>query len=349
MEARVAGEGAAEARLRPGLDALGGFLRPDRAARARRLLCAGKTPEQAHFFRRGIGLSKQELHDLGEWLAHYDLTCSVERVERSADGSEKLAVRLADGELTETVAMAHGTACVSSQVGCAVGCRFCASGLDGVKRHLSADEVVEQAIHARRRMPIDRIVYMGMGEPSHNLDNVLEAVRRMQEELRIGARRQNVSTVGSVAAIEQMGRAPVKPCLAISLHTADETLRRELMPRTHRDSLRDVLAAAEAYRRIQTIPIQLEWTLLRGVNDEPEQVRAACALIQDVGIKGYINFILWNPVPDLPFERPELTRARELVALAKELGVLATVRASAGQDVAAACGQLRRGSLNPSE
>ena len=235
--------------------------------------------------------------------------------------------------------MPVGACCVSSQVGCAVGCKFCASGLFGVERHLSVDEIVEQVVHARRQMPIDRVVYMGMGEPSHNLDNVLAAVARIQDELMISPRRQTLSTVGGVKPLEKMRAAEVRPCLALSLHTADEAKRGELLPRAHKDPLCDIVAAADAYGRDVGTPIQIEWTLLHGINDSEEDIEKLCDLLQ--GVRGYVNFIVYNPVDGLSFEAPSRARIVAMVKAVKARGILAKIRDSSGPDAQAACGQLR--------
>jgi 23S rRNA (adenine2503-C2)-methyltransferase len=187
-------------------------------------------------------------------------------------------------------------------------------------------------------MPIDRIVYMGMGEPTHNLDAVLVAAARLKHETQIGPRRQTLSTVGSVRAFARMHEAPVRPCLALSLHTADEALRRELLPRAGRDPLRELVAAADAYGRAVGTPVQFEWTLLAGVNDGDADADRLCELLR--GVRGYVNFIVWNPVAGLPFAAPPRERTVALVRRVKQNGILATIRDSSGPDADAACGQL---------
>ena len=331
------GDGVADV-PRTGLAGIMAVLPRPKALLARRLVGEGRVPVAAEFDRMGLTLSPPELELLQQWLDQ-GLYTSVCEETRAKDGTIKLLLQLQDGKKVETVAMPVGACCVSSQVGCAVGCKFCASGLFGVERHLTSDEIVEQVVHARRLMPIGRVVYMGMGEPSHNLDNVLEAVARMKDELMISPRRQTLSTVGGVKPLERMRKSAVRPCLALSLHTADEARRSELLPRAHKDPLADIIAAADAYARDVGTPLQVEWTLLRGINDRDEDMQQLCDLLQ--GVRGYVNFIVYNPVDGLPYEAPARDRIVELVAQVKQRGILAKIRDSAGPDAQAACGQLR--------
>ena len=328
---------------RSGLSGITSVLPQKKALLARRLvaegrLVHGRSPDPAQFDRMCLTLSAAEMQLLEQWLEH-GLHTSVCEETRSKDGTIKLLLQLQDGKKVETVAMPVGACCVSSQVGCAVGCKFCASGLFGVERHLTSDEIIEQVVHARRLMPIERVVYMGMGEPSHNLDNVLEAVRRMRDELMISPRRQTLSTVGGLKPLEKMRNSAVRPCLALSLHTADEARRSELLPRAHKDPLRDIVAAADAYGRDVGTPVQFEWTLLHGINDRDEDVEQLCDLLR--GVRGYVNFIVYNPVDGLPFAAPPRERIVELARMVKERGILAKIRDSSGPDAQAACGQLR--------
>jgi len=321
-----------------GLDGLLRLLPEGKGAMAQRIVAQGRTPALADFHKVGRTLSPEEADVLQDWLACGMRTSVVEEV-RSKDGTFRLGVQLHDQRRIETVAMPSGTVCVSTQVGCAVGCKFCASGLFGVERNLDANEIVEQVVHARRRLPTDRVVYMGMGEPSHNLDAVLEAVARIRDVAQISGKKQVVSTVGSVKAFERMKQAAVRPCLAVSLHVADDARRRELLPRAHKDALSDIVAAADAYGRDMGMPVQFEWTLLAGVNDSDEDVQQVSALLQ--GTRALLNFIVWNAVPGMPFSAPSRERIVEIVRAVKQNGVLATIRDSSGPDAGAACGQLR--------
>ena len=321
-----------------GLSGLRAALPEAKAVLARRLVAAGRTPTPFDFDKHGLRLRPEEQAILQQWL-DAGLVTKVARETRSKDGTVKLLLELRDGKKVETVAMPIGACCVSTQVGCAVGCRFCASGLFGVERHLSSDEIVEQIVHARRVMPIDRIVFMGMGEPSHNLDNVMHAVERIRDEVLISPKKQTFSTVGGVKPLERMRTFAVKPCLAWSLHTANETKRRELLPRAHKDPLPEIAAAADAYARDVGTPIQIEWTMLAGVNDGDQDVEELCALLQ--GVRCYVNFIVYNPVDGLPFTAPSRERIVAMVRAVKSRGILATIRDSSGPDAEAACGQLR--------
>ena len=321
-----------------GLSGLCAALPDKKGLLARRLVAAGRTPTRFDFDKQGLRLSPDEEAMLQRWLAA-GLVTRVDKETRAKDGTVKLLLALRDGKKVETVAMPIGACCVSTQVGCAVGCRFCASGLFGVERHLAVDEIVEQVVHARRHMRIDRIVFMGMGEPSHNLDNVMAAVARIHEEALISPKRQTFSTVGGVKPLARMREFAVKPCLALSLHSANEQRRRELLPRAHKDPLPEIVAAADAYAQDVGTPIQFEWTMLAGINDSDQDVDELCALLQ--GVRGYVNFIVYNPVDGLPFRAPARERIVAMVRAVKARGILATIRDSSGPDAEAACGQLR--------
>lgn len=321
-----------------GLSGLAALLPLPKARLARRLVAAGRVPDERQFDKQGMRLSPSQSAALQQWLAAGLVTRVVEDV-RAVDGTVKLLVALRDGKKVETVAMRVGACCVSSQVGCAVGCRFCASGLFGVERNLTDDEIVEQVVHCRRTMPIDRVVFMGMGEPSHNLDNVLTAVARIRDEVQISPRRQTLSTVGGVKPIERMRAAAARPCLAMSLHLADDARRRELLPRAHKDPLPDIVAAADAYGRDVGTPVQFEWTLLAGINDSDADMDQLGTLLQ--GVRGFVNFIVYNRVDGLPFAAPPRDRIIAMVRNLKSRGILATIRDSSGPDANAACGQLR--------
>lgn len=312
-------------------------LAPAKATIARRMLLAGQEIDPARFAARGLALSRADRAVLAEFAAQGLRTRVVERV-RSRDGSVRLVVRAGD-DLIETVAMPVGAVCVSTQVGCAVRCRFCASGRDGLKRNLETIEIVEQLVHARREMRIDRIVFMGMGEPTHNLEHVLAAAGHFRHDGLVSFRRQTVSTVGSRRAFARMLAAEVSPALALSLHAVDPDLRRRLLPHAPAEPVDELLAAADDYARRIGNPVQVEWTLLDGVNDRDEDADALAERMQ--GVYGYVNFIVWNAVDGAPFAPTPHARVVDLVRRVKRRGVLATMRLSAGADVEAACGQLR--------
>lgn len=315
-------------------------LAPSKALIARRMLLAGEPIDPARFAARGLALSRADLAVLAEFEAAGGLrTRVVERVA-SQDGSVRLVLAADGGDLVETVAMPVGAVCVSTQVGCAVRCRFCASGRDGLSRNLQVHEIVEQLVHARREMRVDRVVFMGMGEPTHNLENVLVAAARFRHDGLIGYRRQTLSTVGSRRAFARMLEAEVKPALALSLHSVDPVQRRQLLPHAYDEPPAELIRAADDYARRIGNPVQIEWTLLAGINDRDDDIDSLAELARDV--YGYVNFIVWNRVEGLPFTATPHERVVEVVRRTKKHGLLATMRMSAGADVDAACGQLRR-------
>jgi len=314
-------------------------LSPGKRKIARRLLFAGASLDPERFGARGLALSKADLAVVAAAQAE-DLSSRVVDRVPSADGSVRLLLAVGGGDLVETVAMPVGAVCVSTQVGCAVRCIFCASGRDGLKRNLGVAEIVEQLVHARRQMRIDRVVFMGMGEPTHNLEAVLAAAAVFFHDGGIGYRRQTLSTVGSTRAFARMLAAEVRPALALSLHSADPATRRRLLPHAPNEPLPELLAAADDYARRIGNPVQIEWTLLAGINDGDEDVDRLAELVR--GVHGYVNFIVWNPVDGLELAAPPRARVVEIVRRTKRHGLLATMRTSSGADVEAACGQLRR-------
>jgi len=249
---------------------------------------------------------------------------------------------------TETVLIPsrdRRTACVSSQVGCPVGCRFCASGLDGVEGNLDAGQIVEQ-VHRLSWMPgVDRvtnIVFMGMGEPLANADSVMQAIRTLNAPwgMGIGARRITVSTVGLPAAIRRLGTFELPVTLALSLHAPTDELRRSLIPWAEYSTVAELLDACDEYFHASGREITLEYLLLRNVNDGPEHASELARLCSKM--RANVNLIRYNEVPGLPYSRP---RDADVLAFQKVLrghGVNVHIRASRGRDIAAACGQLRR-------
>jgi 23S rRNA (adenine2503-C2)-methyltransferase len=257
----------------------------------------------------------------------------------AADGSERLLVALADGQLVESVLLPRDGLCVSSQVGCAVGCVFCMTGKSGLVRQLGSAEIVAQVVLARRRRPVKKVVFMGMGEPSHNLDNVMEAIELLGTAGNIGHKNLVFSTVGDPRVFERLASAAVKPALAVSLHTTNSELRRELLPRAARMDITELVEAAEAYARATGYPIQYQWTLLEGINDGAEELEGIVRLL--AGKYGVLNMIPYNVVDGLPYRRPSWDRAVQMARWLRSRGVLTTLRRSAGQDVEGACGQFR--------
>ncbi len=257
----------------------------------------------------------------------------------AADGSAKLLLRLADGQTVESVLLPRDGVCVSTQVGCAVGCTFCWTGRSGLIRQLSALEILAQVVLARRRRLVRRVVFMGMGEPAHNLDAVLDAISALGGAGGLGHKNLVFSTVGDRRAFERLPAHDVKPALALSLHTTDAAKRAELLPRAPRIDPEELVELADRYARATTYPIQYQWTLIEGVNDGDDELERLLALMR--GRRGVVNFIPYNTVEDLPWRRPSWDRAREMARYLHSRGVLAKLRRSAGQDVEGACGQLR--------
>jgi len=257
----------------------------------------------------------------------------------SADGSARLVVRLRDGAAVETVMLTSGSLCVSTQVGCAVGCLFCMTGRDGLVRNLSVDEIVAQVAFARERRPVRRVLFMGMGEPSHNLAATLEAMVALRRDFGIGRKNLVFSTVGSPATFDRLLAHEVRPALALSLHATDATLRARLLPRAPAIEPRALFDAAMAYSDGARQPLQVQWTLLEGVNDGDEETDRLAAWMR--GRRAIVNFIPWNDVPGTGFARPGLERCRALVRRFHRMGVLAKLRWSVASDVNGACGQLR--------
>jgi 23S rRNA (adenine2503-C2)-methyltransferase len=263
-----------------------------------------------------------------------------------ADGSSRLLVALADGQTVEAVLLPPGGArkkshglCVSTQVGCAVGCVFCKTGEGGLARQLGSAEIVAQVALARARRAVDKVVFMGMGEPAHNLDNVLDAIELLGTAGGIGHKNLVFSTVGDARVFERLPLGAVKPALALSLHSTDDARRAALLPRAPRIAVAELLERAEAYARATGYPTQLQWTLLAGVNDGDDEVEGLVRLVR--GKYAILNMIPYNHVDGFAHRRPSAERCTELFRRLNQRGVLTRLRQSAGQDVDAGCGQLR--------
>lgn len=256
-----------------------------------------------------------------------------------ADGSVRLLLALAGGQTVESVWLPGDGVCVSSQVGCAVRCVFCMTGRDGLVRQLGSAEIVAQVALARRQRRIRRVVFMGMGEPAHNLDNVLEAIDLLGTEGALNTKNLVFSTVGDRRVFERLPRERVRPALALSLHTTSAALRAELLPSAPRIDPAELVLLAERYARLTKYPTQYQWTLLEGVNDGDEELGRIAALLE--GKYAVLNFIPYNTVPGTSFRRTGWERAAEMCRYLHGRGILAKLRRSAGQDVEAGCGQLR--------
>ena len=257
----------------------------------------------------------------------------------AADGSARLLLGLADGQSIEATLLPREGLCVSSQVGCAVGCRFCMSGRDGLQRQLGSAEIVAQVALARARRPVRKVVFMGIGEPSHNLGAVLEAIELLGTLGGIGHKELVFSTVGDARVFERLPQGAVKPALALSLHSTDAARRAHLLPRAPAIAPAELVDAADRYARASGYPAQLQWTLLAGVNDGDDEVQGLLRLLP--GRRLMLNLIPFNPVDGSGYRRPAWARAVAMTQQLNRGGVLTRLRRSAAQDVDGGCGQLR--------
>jgi 23S rRNA (adenine2503-C2)-methyltransferase len=280
---------------------------------------------------------------LGLW------STQIVRHTRAGDGTEKLLLRLADGGQIESVLLRdrlRRTICISTQVGCGMGCVFCASGLDGVERNLSTGEILEQMLLMQRLLsPEERmshIVVMGMGEPLANLDGLLPALAEAHREdgLGISARRITISTVGLPAAIRRLARTTPHYRLAVSLHAPNDELRSRIVPTNAKIGLQAILDAADEYFAVSGRQLTFEYVLLAGINDEPSHARELAALLGRR--EALLNVIPYNPVPGLPYQTPSIAAQKTFRRILEEAGVAVRFRHRKGDKIDAACGQLRR-------
>jgi 23S rRNA (adenine2503-C2)-methyltransferase len=276
-------------------------------------------------------------------------TTTIARHHQADDGTEKLLLQLHDGQRIECVMLRDGdrrTVCISSQVGCAMGCVFCASGLDGVIRNLSTGEIIEQLLRLARLLPpderISHIVVMGMGEPLANLDRLLPALAEAQrpDGLGISQRRITISTVGLPPAMERLTVENPGDHLAVSLHAADDDLRTKLVPVNKSIGLAEIMAAADRYWETSGRRLTFEYVLLGGVNDSPDHAAALVRLLR--GRAALVNVIPYNPVDGLPWKEPTATARERFLGILRDAGVNVQVRRRKGSRINAACGQLRR-------
>jgi 23S rRNA (adenine2503-C2)-methyltransferase len=276
------------------------------------------------------------------------------RVLGSRDTTRKFLFRLSDGNLIESVMIPASpalygsrsdrrTICVSTQVGCAYGCKFCASGLEGWKRNLRPDEIVDQLIAVERESGerIDNVVFMGMGEPLANYENLMRAIGIINAPwgLGIGARHITLSTSGLVPQIRKLAEQSLQIRLAISLHGATDAVRNRIMPVNRKYRVKELIDACRYYTSRKKQRITFEYILISGVNDSDEQARELATLARGLNTK--VNLIPYNTVEDLDWIRPPRERQEKFLAILKEAGVAATLRREKGHDIAAACGQLR--------
>jgi 23S rRNA (adenine2503-C2)-methyltransferase len=310
-----------------------------------------------------------------EQLAQSGISVGFPRIEKkfmSADGTVRYLIAFADGQSVETVWMPEGdggeegdgteagelaltgavrtrdraTICVSSQVGCAVDCQFCLTALLGVKRNLSAGEIVGQVCAVlndqKVSLPAERInlVFMGMGEPFLNYDNFMKAVRLLVEGVGVAESRMTVSTAGIVPRIHDFGQEAVRPKLAISLNASNDALRTRLMPLNKKWNLAALLAAAREFPLRNRERITFEYVLLRGVNDTRTHALEVVELLR--GLRAKVNLIALNPGPGIDFETPAEESVAAFQKILRDAGIPAFVRRPRGRDIYAACGQLKR-------
>ena len=320
----------------------------DRALLEETLAAAGEPPYRAsqvwEWLTRGAG-SYEEMTNLPAALrerlaATVPLsTLTIKAEAKSDDGTVKTLFETADGRPLEAVLMRYRdgrrSVCVSSQSGCPLTCTFCATGRMQFGRNLSADEILDQALHFRRLEQVDHVVFMGMGEPTMNIDNVLAACERLPE-IGVTNRRTAISTVGWVPGIDRLAECEMPLALALSLHAPNDGLRSQLMPVNDRYPLAEVLAACERYRERRRRRVFVEYVMLDGVNDLPEHARQLAELLDPRGYK--VNLIPYNPTGAYDGSSPE--RIERFRAILAEHRLTATVRLTRGRDIDAACGQL---------
>jgi 23S rRNA (adenine2503-C2)-methyltransferase len=268
-------------------------------------------------------------------------TLALEQEALARDGTEKALFSTHDGRPVEAVLMRYRdgrrSLCLSSQSGCPLTCTFCATGTMKFGRNLTASEIIDQALHFRRKEPVNHAVFMGMGEPMMNLDAVLEACERLPD-IGISSRRTAISTVGWIPGIERLANEGPPVRLALSLHAADEDLRTQLMPVNERYPLPDVLEACLSWHEARRMPVFVEYLMLGGVNDRYEQAVALAEALQPTRAFK-VNLIPYNPT-DAAYEGSTRGAIDAFKAALEEHGVRATVRLTRGRDIQAACGQL---------
>lgn len=269
----------------------------------------------------------------------------IKHKQVSVDGTVKYLLELPDGNCVETVLMrfdnrANLTACVSSQVGCACNCKFCATAKLGFIRNLTPREIIEQVLTIQRDtgLKVTNIVFMGQGEPLLNLDNVLNAIEIFNKDFVIGIRRLTVSTCGIIPQINKLAEMDFQPTLAISLHAPNHVLRQELMPIESKYNLDDLMKALNNYVSDTGRRITIEYTLIKGFNDSVECAKELSKLL--IGLKANINLIIYNPNEKDDFEKPSKQAIQKFKYVLEQSGKKVTVRLERGSDIDAACGQL---------
>lgn len=263
------------------------------------------------------------------------------------DSSTRLLIELGDGQIVESVLLPRNGLCVSTQIGCAVGCVFCMTGQAGLLRQLSSAEIIAQVVLAHSLRKVRNIVFMGMGEPAHNLDNVLEAIEVLGTLGAIAHKSLVFSSVGDRRMFERLPQGNVKPALALSLHTTCAKLRRKLLPRAQHIDPVELVELSEGYARTIGYPIQYQWTLLQGINDSDEELENIVKLL--TGKYAILNLIPYNKITSLSFNRPSQERAEAMARYLNQQGIFTKLRNSVGQDIDGGCGQLRVRAIEETE
>jgi 23S rRNA (adenine2503-C2)-methyltransferase len=303
-------------------------------------------------YRRGV-TDVEAMTDLSRELratlaAEFTITTpALTHRETSSDGTEKFLLGLADGRQIESVFIPDTpsmTFCISTQVGCAMACAFCLTGKMGLLRNLTAGEIAGQvrvlAGALDMRAKTFNIVLMGMGEPLHNYDETMKALRILTDEhgFAMPPRRITLSTVGLLPALERLAKEPVMPNLAISLHAPTDEVRATLVPLNQKYGVADIIAACQRFPLRKRSRITFEYVLLAGVNDAPDDARRLATLL--TGVKSKVNVIPLNAAPGIPFERPTDAAIDRFAKILADRGLIVSVRKSRGRDIRAACGQL---------
>lgn len=315
--------------------------RPDAKMRAKQVAL--------HLYGRAVD-DLAEMRDLPQALrdelatSHVVQPLSVAAHRVSTDGVDKLLVHRGDNQVYECVLLPYAdrvSCCISSQVGCPMGCAFCATGLGGFDRNLTAGEIVGQYLMLQQISPrrVSHVVFMGMGEPLLNFDNVLKAVMLLKEEVGLSLRHITISTVGLVPQIRRLAELKLPIHLALSLHSPLDPIRDRLMPVNHKWPVAEVVGAMKDYHRATGRKITIEYLLIKNVTDTPDQAEALAALIK--GTPSVVNLIPFNYVDtEQGFARPERSRVRAFRQVLEQRRINVTERQERGHDIAAACGQL---------
>lgn len=287
---------------------------------------------------------REEMADypIGRSTIHYRSTAS--------DDTRKYLLRLADGLIIEAVGIPTAkrlTVCVSSQVGCPMDCDFCATGKGGFTRNLKAHEIIDQVLTVQEdfEQRVSNVVFMGMGEPMANIDEVVAAVKSLNKDVGIGARSITVSTVGIPGKIQQLAQHQLQIVLAVSLHASNQALREQLIPSARKYTLPNLLDECRDYVDVTGRRVTFEYVLLAGVNDLHENARELAKCLK--GFQTHVNLIPYNPISEVDYQRPNKNRIKEFTTTLEESRIAVSVRYSRGLEADAACGQLRASKAIP--